>query len=250
MPRRGLALALSIAFSLIGCIGATRLPERTRGQQGPTQKINLDFLQSGKTPRTEVAEKLKPIDAGVKSDRFFVGRWDTSKWGGWVFLVGLGGATGGASRLWRDTNLLIEFDDSGVVKTYETFPDKLLLTKLDPVVNEAVLPAEDRMDVSVCFDRRFYMPASLHLSVDGLEFTETRHVRKPFHFLVPRGRLTHIDGGTVTENGDVVHVVEVLHFSDKLKSFGGPRTKEVWVTTTLPQMITLLRYGRGSVRDQ
>ena len=107
---------------------------------------------------------------------------------------------GGTGRLWRDVNLLIEFDDSGVVKSYETFPNKLLLAKLDPVVNEAVLPGDDRMDVSVCFDRRVYLPASLHISVAGLEFTETRRVKKPFHFLVPSERLTQIDGGTVAAN--------------------------------------------------
>jgi len=248
MPRKGLVLVLSLAFCLASCVGATRLPERTRGQQGPTQKVDLRFLLAGKTTRTEVAEKLKPVDTGVTSDRFFLGRWDTSKWGGWVFLATYGG--GGASRVWKDANLLIEFDESGRVKTYETFPDKLLLAKLDPVVNETVLLAEDRMDVSVCFDRRFHFaPASLQISIDTLEFTEMRHVKKPFHFRVPRERLTHIDGGTVGGNGDAVHVVDVLHFSDKLKAFGGPSSKEVWVTSTVPQMITLLRYAQRS-RDQ
>jgi hypothetical protein len=103
------------------------------------------------------------------------------------------------------------------------------------VVNETVLPAEDRVDVSVCFDRRLYSPASLQISLDALEFTETRHVKKPFHFRVPRERLTRIDLGTVSGNGDAVHVVDVLHFSDKLKAFGGPSIKEVWVTSTISQ---------------
>jgi hypothetical protein len=94
-------LTLSLAFCLVGCIGATRLPERTRGQRGPTQKIDLSFLQSGETSRTEVAEKLNPIDTGIKSDRFFVGRWDTSKWGGWAFLAGYGGAVGAQAEYGR-----------------------------------------------------------------------------------------------------------------------------------------------------
>ena len=224
------ALTFSLCICLGGCIGATRLPERTQGQQGPTQKIDLTFLKTGQTSRAEVQEKLKAVDTGIQSERFFVGRWDTSKWGGWAFIVGLGGGTGGAGRVWRDANLLIEFDEQGIVKHYETFPDKLFAARLEPVVLEAGLSREERMDVLVSYSGRFFQPFNLIVIPGALEFTAE------------------------TGSEDASHIVEILRFSANLKSFDGPHTKEISVEGTLPQMITLMRYaaqrGQMGVRNQ
>jgi hypothetical protein len=240
--RVGSALTLFLCMCLGGCIGATRLPERTQGPQGATQKIDLSFLKTGATSRAEVQEKLKPFNTGVQSQRFFVGRWDTSKWGGWIFLVGMGGGTGGAGRVWHDANLLVEFDEQGVVKRYETFPDKLFAAKLDPIVREAELSPEERMDVLVNSNNRFYRPFNLIVTPSELEFTETGKAKKPLHFRVPREWLT----GTGTALGaseDATHAVEILRFSTNLKTFDGPHSKEIVVQGTIPQIITLMRYA-------
>lgn len=105
------ALPLLLCLTLQGCIGATRLPARMRTPQGSQKPIDLSFLQSGQTTWAEAMEKLKLIDTGFQSDHFFLGRWNSSKWGGWVFAVGLGNSTGKAARFWHDVNLLVEFDE-------------------------------------------------------------------------------------------------------------------------------------------
>ncbi len=38
------------------------------------EKVNLDFIEAGKTGRQEVAEKLGATDTGVKENRLFLGR--------------------------------------------------------------------------------------------------------------------------------------------------------------------------------
>ena len=50
------------------------------------QKIDLSFLQGGEARRSEVAEKLDPIDTEIKSGRFFRGHIAMGRLGisGWL----------------------------------------------------------------------------------------------------------------------------------------------------------------------
>ena len=105
---------------LSGCVGATRLPSRTNGPTGETlQKndIDLAFLQAGTTRREEVVNKLNRIDTGYSSPGMFWGRWSESKWGHWVIVVVPGGAGGNAGRNWHVHNLLVSFDENGVMQS-------------------------------------------------------------------------------------------------------------------------------------
>src|SRR5258706_2492798 len=115
------ALPLLLCLTLPGCMGVTRLPARVRTPQGSQKPLDLSFLQTGQTTRAEVIEKLKLIDTGFQSDHFFLGRWNSSEWGGLVFAVGLGNSTGSAARFWHDVNLLVEFDEKATVKSYVSF---------------------------------------------------------------------------------------------------------------------------------
>src|SRR5216683_831280 len=123
-------LLMLLACCFTGCIGVTRVPERVRTPQGSQKKIDLSFLQPGKTTHAEVMEKLKLVDSGFQSERFFLGRWTDSKWGGWAVAVGDGNSAGGAKRCWENVNLLAEFDDKETLTRYEIFPDKRLIEKL------------------------------------------------------------------------------------------------------------------------
>jgi len=131
------ALPLLLCLALPGCMGVTRVPARMRTPQGSQKPLDLTFLQTGQTTRTEVIEKLKLIDTGFQSDHFFLGRWNSSKWGGWFVAVGLGTSAGGAARFWHDVNLLVKFDEKGIVKSYATFPDQQLIEKLTAVAAES-----------------------------------------------------------------------------------------------------------------
>ena len=118
----GIAAASFCALVLSGCVGATRLPARTNGPAGTTiQKndIDLAFLQSGTTRREEVVNKLNRIDTGYSSPGMFWGRWSESNWGHWVILAVPGGAGGDAGRNWHVHNLLVSFDENGVMQTKE-----------------------------------------------------------------------------------------------------------------------------------
>jgi len=125
--RRGAVLAgLGISAGgfcvlvLSGCVGATRLPQRTNGPTGTTiekNDIDLAFLQAGTTRREEVVNKLNRIDTGYSSPQMFWGRWSESKWGHWVIVAVPGGAGGSAGRNWHVHNLLASFDENGVMQS-------------------------------------------------------------------------------------------------------------------------------------
>jgi hypothetical protein len=112
---------------LSGCIGATRLPTRNEGPTGATlQKndIDLTFLQAGTTRREEVINRLSRIDTGYSNPRLFWGRWRESKWG--FVYAGVGG---GAERAWHARNLLVSFDENGVMQTKALIGDEKTLER-------------------------------------------------------------------------------------------------------------------------
>jgi hypothetical protein len=100
--------AFALCATLTGCIGVTPFPKRTRTPEGTEVKdVDLTLLHPGQTNRTEVKEKLKLIDTGYQGDRFFLGRWSSSSWGGWAVVVGMdpggfggGGEHGRAATCW------------------------------------------------------------------------------------------------------------------------------------------------------
>src|SRR2546427_6798995 len=177
---------LLLCLFMPGCAGVTRVPERARTPQGSEKKIDLSFMQIGKTTRAEVAEKLKQVDTGFQSDHFFFARWNESKWGGWAYTLD----RGGAARFWHDVNLLVEFDDKSAVKRSETFPDKLLIEKITPVAAESSKsPAENtEMDIQwnktghVGANGLLHTAAKLMLSADAVEFVEIGEAKKLTHF--------------------------------------------------------------------
>src|SRR5438445_13455562 len=99
--------AAETSFCQCCLVVPVRAPTRTNGLTGKMEKVNLDFLQAGKTARQEVTERLGETDTGVKDNRLFLGRWTSSKWG--VFWAAGGGysATGGWNRAWARHNVMI-----------------------------------------------------------------------------------------------------------------------------------------------
>lgn len=106
----------------------SKLPTRLRGAAGvrlEKSAVDFSFVKVGSTRRDEVEAKLAEIDAGSPS-QFFWGRWAESSWG----LVGAG-ATGSdldpvagfAERHWHFHNLLLSFDEQGIVQEKTTVDD-------------------------------------------------------------------------------------------------------------------------------
>ena len=122
----GLCLAI-----LSGCAGATRLPTRTKGPEGQAvqkKELNLSFLEANAARHDEVVNRLSSIDTGYSNRRLFWGRWSDSKWGyGW-FAFGCSTAkcsngTSDSQRVWRVHNLLVTFDENGMMQKKELISD-------------------------------------------------------------------------------------------------------------------------------
>ena len=141
----------ALPFSLCqGCIyfaTPMRAPTHNTGAsgEGANGKLALGFIQAGKTGREEVIQKLGWTDTGLKDDRLFLGRWASSSWGVYSAVVLAGGGADGAAgvgtdawnRHWGTHNLLIEFDEKGLVKQYRVFPDAELVKELAARVAES-----------------------------------------------------------------------------------------------------------------
>jgi hypothetical protein len=115
-------LAFSAAITLSGCVGATRLPMRTKGPAGESlqsKRLDLSFLDSPGTQRDEVVCRLGSVDTGYSNPRLLWARWSESKWGYWWFIAAQTGGAGDAKRVWHVHNLLVSFDQDGVVREKE-----------------------------------------------------------------------------------------------------------------------------------
>jgi hypothetical protein len=238
-------LLLEFSICLCSCIGVLPMRQRTVTQQGPTAKIDLGFLKQGETPRTAVLDKLKAIDTGFASDRFFVGRWRTSKSAAWIAVgtpAGYGGF--GADRLWSNTNLLVRFDDNGTIESYEMFPDKLLTQKLAPLAQQEKLLEPESLEASLTLNGT-EIPVNLVLAKGSLEVEEMAHFkslghRPQYHYTVPRQQLQSV---TVNHFQDNVTYLDVsFHFVSDLRLFRGPRGKKVTLQMSVPDLIKVLAY--------
>jgi hypothetical protein len=110
----------------------------------------MGFLESAAVQQKDVADKLASIDTGYRDPHLFWGRWADSKWGYWwlamAVVPGAGGgspaAAGNAKRIWHVKNLLVTFDDNGVMQKREVIDDdRILWRRLHEHV--AMMPALD-----------------------------------------------------------------------------------------------------------
>src|SRR5882724_7677167 len=142
----GIGMA-AVSLFCQGCLVVPlRAPTRTNGNSGAMEKINLDFLESGKTTREEVTAKLGGTDTGIKDKQLFLGRWASSKWGVLWMVAGNSSGAGGWNRGWATHNVLLAFDDNKVVKEFRHFSDNELVTQLSASVAQG---QSEPLDLSV-----------------------------------------------------------------------------------------------------
>jgi hypothetical protein len=106
-------LRCSILLSCAILAACIPIPSRRiTGPSGTAKSEDISFISEGSTTRADVLQKLAWMDSGIDESRLFWGRWSSSK------VVWVGGAPqlgAGAIRPWSTRNLMIEFDDNGVV---------------------------------------------------------------------------------------------------------------------------------------
>jgi len=164
------ALVAICLMAVPGCVPVPiRVPTQTRDASGKLQQLDFTFLKSGLTTRDEVTKNLAAINTGVHESNFFWGRWDISKWR--TTMVGY--VPPDSKRIWREHNLLIQFDPNGVVKTWVVVGDKNLDHQLD-VLDPAA--ADPPLDLSAPLRLNARIPQveiqeSLVLSSDSIEKT-------------------------------------------------------------------------------
>lgn len=236
-----------ICATLLACFGATPLPKRTRTPTGTElKKLDLSFIRPGETTRAEVQDRLRAIDTGYEGDRFFLGRWSSSTWGGWIILPGgpCCGAEGAAGRVWKTGNLLIEFDDQGIVKRIESFQDHKAVQVLAPVADNTPVPLDPPLEMSVNYwkDTTVYVPARIVLSKDRFDFEELSEQKKRHVFSVPSRDLRKIGSPLGMAGTDPIVAGRRVECIRDLKKLGGPRGKHINLQLTMPQLITLMRY--------
>ncbi len=228
-----------------GCVVVvTPMPKRTTAQ-GRVENIDLGFIRVGHTSWAEVLEKLKAFDRGFQSNRFFLGRSSTSKWGAFVE----GGGEVAAGRVWSISNLLVGFDDKGVVKNFDVFPDKFLVPKLGAVsADEKALDSSQRKELSVGSDE----PAKIILYHGSFEFVKPGTAkRKPVDFTVDVAEIKSIstsmmNAGAVMDEpiAGLAYTIQVIRFTEKPTSARKLLGEKIYVLMTLPDLVVLLNFVR------
>jgi hypothetical protein len=176
-------LAFSATITLSGCVGATRLPMRTKGPAGESlqaKRLDLSFLDAPGTQREEVVRRLGSVDTGYSNPRLLWARWSESKWGYWWFIAAQTGGAGDAKRVWHVHNLLVSFDEDGVMREEKQFnEDKSLWVELHNQLSEA--PALD-------------LSEPIQIGVLGPGRLQTISLRKDsIHVDLWKGKVTHFE---------------------------------------------------------
>jgi hypothetical protein len=235
------ALVAAVASFCQGCLVVpVRAPTHTNGLSGKMDKVNLDFVAAGKTARQEVTAKLGDTDTGVKEDRLFLGRWASSKWGVLWMVASNNSAAGGWNRSWARHNVLISFDEQGVVQQCHEFSDGDLVKQLSAWVAEGhTQPLDLSTPMEVPVEHRHSsglgFPGTLVLGNDSFEFREDeKHSFKISPQKIRNIELTSIGHG---DKSDPRYMNETIHFTEKT-NVGGKMTIHVDV----PTIMTLVKY--------
>jgi hypothetical protein len=230
----------SLLLLLVGCIGVTPLPKKTKTPAGPELKaIDVNFIKPGATSRDEVKKQLAPVDTGYECDRFFVGRWSYSNSGGWIVLASYYSTYGNATRFWSPRDLIVEFDQRGVVQGYTIFPDSHLSHELPHVA--AACPSMVGRELHVSYWKGAEAsPAMIVLENGQFRFAEVGTAKKAVKFTVPAQDLLGIRAWRL-ETASADHTTQILHFRNDLRHAGGPRGKTIKLDLTLPQVLMLMK---------
>lgn len=243
-------IALALCAILLGCIGATPLHKRTRTPEGTEiKRIDVSFLHPGQTTRPEVKDKLKLIDTGYQGGHYFLGRWSSSTSGAW--MVGLPGAFAG--RIWKSGNLLVEFDDGGVVKRFDPFDDAKALRHLAPVAVDTPLQLASPLELQVKYYLLVgvqFVDAKILLSKDRFDFEELGESKKKHKFSLPASEVLRVETPVIIHFPDPTYISQRLHCARDLEKIGGPSGRDINLEVTMPQLVTLMSYVAQVTKSQ
>ena len=231
--------ALAISFCQ-GCVVLpVRAPTHTSGASGETEKVELKFIEAGKTTRDEVLRKLGGTETAIEGDTYFVGRWASSSWGVLWMVAGNNTGAGGWDRHWGIHNVLVEFDEQGLVKNYRVFPDSQLIKELSALVAKGPkhpLDLSEPMEIRVehyTLRQEINPSGTIVLENDSFEFREAGGTGKHSFKISPNQiRDFSLTPQSEGDHPDPHTVRQTIHFSGKTR-VGGKITFRVDVPTVL-----------------
>jgi hypothetical protein len=181
--------------------------------------MDLSFLQAGSTSREDVITKLHAIDTSYSNPKLFWGRWSQSKWGYWWFVAGpcsSNCAGGDAKRIWHVHNLLVTFDEKGVMQTQKMIDDDRTLWRTLNSELGKMPPLELSEPLKLSLGSAD--PSTVILTKDAIH-VERRKASKSFD--VSPQKVTRIDHGKFGPQGHTSSAVTSCHklyLAEKTKS--------------------------------
>jgi hypothetical protein len=211
-------------------------------------KIDLTFLKAGSTTRDEVSNKLVSIDTGTKSEDFFWGRPRISNYRE-IVMVGYI-PIGPGDRLWGVQNLLVGYDQGGVVKNWIIVGDKRLLDQLDQLSDTTSVPLDLSSPIQVY--RLVYRirdkkgpdtgPTAVQLMLGDSSL-------ECFGVSIPRAELRTLVLGNGNESGVLSLKMFFRHQIDFSKTPLRKKTDHVDLAVEPPTVLLLQRYLKQTQRS-
>jgi hypothetical protein len=237
-----------------GCLALPmRAPTKTRTSEGKELKrtVDLGFLQAGKTTREDVESALAWIATDIRDDRFILGRWAESNWGVAWAAGGYYAGAGGWNRYWKVHNLVIDFDERGVVQQITQIPNEELFQVL---IERVRRDPSHPLDLSVAIEIPVEyvrtgqtFPGKLVLGRDSFAFVRQQDAKKkknktePFEFQAApdniRSLLT-VNHGKTESNQPQFWAVRI----EFKRAVGVGVGKRMDVKIDLPATLTLIRF--------
>ena len=226
---------LMVSFLCPSCvIVPMKLPTRTISTSGEDRKVDLSFIQAGTTRKEEVVQKLGWLDTGLQDRKLFWGRWVSSSWG-------VSAIPREPVRIWGNHNVLIEFDEQGLVQRSQVVPDKDLNGQLQQWLErmkEQPLDLSTPIELDVAPCSGFYYDdgiARIILSADFAEFT--RGVIP--YIKVSRVKIVRISASHRTAKGkeNPFCISQSIQFSEEIEGH-----REISMAVNASTLLTLLRY--------
>ena len=253
MSRTGFCIRFISSVSLavlcacvLCCVVPVRTPVKSKNVSGQTGKeLDLEFIKVGTTTREEIDQKLGWIDAGLKDDKIFLGRWADSSWGVAWATGYMQPATAGWNRVWSIHNLALYLDEKGIVQQKFLIPDAEIINTL------TVLTLRDpgrSLDLSVPIEvpveyvrSTTHIAGTLVLSKDEFMFLGRRETgaKLAYDFKTSPQNIRHLGMGkrAASDSGNPENVGVKIHFKQHV-SVGN----EMTVQMNLPATMTLLIY--------
>jgi len=249
MHRIARAAALLPCLSLTGCLGfvvPVPVSKETVSAKGKISDFDLKNVQPGIT-RDQVDKQLADIRIDCGTPRVFWGRWKSSRWALAYGVIapelknsaGEPAGTGGASRIGKPRNIVLEFDPSGKLLRRHDVNEEGLLPALASSFRNASFPPLTFENAVVMNARHWNhiddSTAVGKLTLTGAEF-RFEEPYKEHNFSVPASAILSLSSGLKYETQAELIAVTV-HLSTK--SAAG---KEVKLGVNPAGLLTLIRW--------